>query len=173
MSSTNERYDRQIRLWGLHGQLLIEKTCVCVVGSDSVASEIIKNLVLVGIHSIYIIDDLLVTQKDIENNFFISADSIGKERATIIAENLQKLNSNSHITVIKQNIHEFLTHYSKSNSSYDFIVINKLFPSSSDSNILDSFEKDNYIYTYSIGLWGSISCHILGIYILYNIKEAR
>jgi hypothetical protein len=42
------RYDRQLRLWGDHGQLALERSRVCVIHATATATEILKSLVLPG-----------------------------------------------------------------------------------------------------------------------------
>ncbi|SCU78007.1 LAFA_0A04412g1_1 [Lachancea sp. 'fantastica'] len=44
-----EKFDRQVRIWGTHGQHIIQTSHVCVIGSSPVACEIVKNLALPGI----------------------------------------------------------------------------------------------------------------------------
>ena len=53
------RYDRQLKLWGERAQKRIEEANVCVVGSSVVGTEILKCLVLPGIKSFTVIDDVL------------------------------------------------------------------------------------------------------------------
>lgn len=43
-----EKYDRQIRLWGAHGQQLIEKASVACLNINAATTETLKNLVLPG-----------------------------------------------------------------------------------------------------------------------------
>jgi hypothetical protein len=38
------RYDRQLRLWGDHGQVALEKARVCMIGATATATEILKSL---------------------------------------------------------------------------------------------------------------------------------
>lgn len=108
------RYDRQIRLWGDHGQSSIEASSVCVLGSSALgcsvflyyflnfagfslmhlyrflsASEILKNLVLAGVHKVCIVDDARVQNPDLGQNFFLTLDDLGKFRAERVAENLK------------------------------------------------------------------------------------
>lgn len=45
-TSHEQKYDRQMRLWGGHGQQRIEQAHVACIGSGPTASETIKNLVL-------------------------------------------------------------------------------------------------------------------------------
>ena len=65
------RYDRQLRLWGKEGQLLLTKSNVCIVGSESVLlQETIKNLVLVGITRFHWFDELSPQTRDTSSFFY-------------------------------------------------------------------------------------------------------
>ena len=43
-----KRYDRQLRLWGEHGQEAMEECSVCLLNASACGSETLKNLVLPG-----------------------------------------------------------------------------------------------------------------------------
>lgn len=58
---STDKFDRQIRLWGPHGQRAIANANVLILGSGSIASEIGKNLTLGGIGSITFVDHALIT----------------------------------------------------------------------------------------------------------------
>jgi len=106
-----EKYDRQIRLWGAHGQQLIEKASVACLNINAATTETLKNLVLPGktffkiffiifltvlyegIGSYTIVDHRNVDNSDLGCNFFVTIDSIGKSKAQICCELLQELNS--------------------------------------------------------------------------------
>ncbi|KAF6771375.1 hypothetical protein AHF37_08016 [Paragonimus kellicotti] len=60
-----QRYDRQLRLWGDHGQFAIENAKVCLIRSGAVGAEILKNLVLPGIGSFTIVDNSIVCEEDL------------------------------------------------------------------------------------------------------------
>ena len=45
MSATDNKYDRQLRLWGKDGQLRLAQASVCVLGAGPAATETLKNLV--------------------------------------------------------------------------------------------------------------------------------
>lgn len=66
---------------------IIEFSC------DPVGVETLKNLVLPGIGYVIIVDNKLVTEQDIENNFFIPHDTIGQSRAKVVFEYLLEMNS--------------------------------------------------------------------------------
>ncbi|EDL11219.1 amyloid beta precursor protein binding protein 1, partial [Mus musculus] len=88
-----QKYDRQLRLWGDHGQEALESAHVCLINATATGTEILKNLVLPGIGSFTIIDGNLVSGEDAGNNFFLQKSSIGKNRAQAAMEFLQELNS--------------------------------------------------------------------------------
>ena len=47
-SEKSRRYDRQLRLWGDHGQRALEAASVCLVRATATGCEILKSLVLPG-----------------------------------------------------------------------------------------------------------------------------
>ena len=53
------------RLWGDHGQTLLENSHVCLVNATALGTEIMKGLVLPGVGSFTIIDHNLVSEEDI------------------------------------------------------------------------------------------------------------
>lgn len=87
------RYDRQLRLWAENGQRALENTRIALIGGNAVGSETLKNLVLPGIGSYTIIDELEVSEADTGVNFFVDVDSVGQSRAKCVCEYLQELNS--------------------------------------------------------------------------------
>ncbi|KAK9971919.1 hypothetical protein ABG768_025259 [Culter alburnus] len=88
-----QKYDRQLRLWGDHGQEALENAHVCLINATASGTEILKNLVLPGIGAFTIVDGHKVSGEDVGNNFFLSNSSIGKNRAQAATELLQELNS--------------------------------------------------------------------------------
>uniref|UniRef100_A0A3Q3WXP2 NEDD8-activating enzyme E1 regulatory subunit n=1 Tax=Mola mola TaxID=94237 RepID=A0A3Q3WXP2_MOLML len=77
-ASKEQKYDRQLRLWGDHGQEALESAHVCLINASATGTEILKNLVLPGIGAFTIVDGHTVTGEDVGTNFFLSSDSIGK-----------------------------------------------------------------------------------------------
>ncbi|PFX26195.1 NEDD8-activating enzyme E1 regulatory subunit-like [Stylophora pistillata] len=89
----NKKYDRQLRLWGDHGQEALEGAKICLITASATGTEILKNLILPGIGSFTIVDGEKVTGEDVGNNFFLDKDCIGKSRAECTTELLLELNS--------------------------------------------------------------------------------
>ncbi|KAH0795706.1 ThiF family protein [Histomonas meleagridis] len=100
MTEESERYDRQIRLWGVHGQKDINEATILFAGSDCVASEFLKNMVLHGVQNVIIVDDAIVTENDLGSNFFVDKDSLGKPRAETVANLLNELNPSTKIEAV-------------------------------------------------------------------------
>lgn len=101
--SSEERFDRQIRLWGVHGQQDICASELIVVGSDCLASELLKNLTLHGIVNVTIVDDATLTEEDIGRNFFVGPEFLGKPRAEAVAYYMKELNPDIKIKTILKN----------------------------------------------------------------------
>ncbi|CRL02213.1 CLUMA_CG015393, isoform A [Clunio marinus] len=100
----SRKYDRQIRLWGDHGQSLLENSQICLVNANALGTEILKGLVLPGIGSFTIIDHNLVTDEDIGCNFFLEPSSLGQSRAKHCTKFLQELNPDVNGESIDDNI---------------------------------------------------------------------
>uniref|UniRef100_A0A8C8JA74 NEDD8-activating enzyme E1 regulatory subunit n=1 Tax=Oncorhynchus tshawytscha TaxID=74940 RepID=A0A8C8JA74_ONCTS len=92
-TAKEQKYDRQLRLWGDHGQEELENAHVCLINSTASGTEILKNLVLPGIGAFTIVDGHKVSGEDVGNNFFLSNNSIGRNRAQAATELLQELNT--------------------------------------------------------------------------------
>ncbi|XP_020344819.1 NEDD8-activating enzyme E1 regulatory subunit-like isoform X2 [Oncorhynchus kisutch] len=92
-SAKEQKYDRQLRLWGDHGQEELENAHVCLINSTASGTEILKNLVLPGIGAFTIVDGHKVSGEDVGNNFFLNNNSIGRNRAQAATELLQELNT--------------------------------------------------------------------------------
>uniref|UniRef100_A0A671TLC2 NEDD8-activating enzyme E1 regulatory subunit n=1 Tax=Sparus aurata TaxID=8175 RepID=A0A671TLC2_SPAAU len=80
-ASKEQKYDRQLRLWGDHGQETLENAHVCLINATATGTEILKNLVLPGIGAFTIVDGHTVTGEDVGN------------KAQAATELLQELNS--------------------------------------------------------------------------------
>lgn len=52
----SRRFDRQIRIWGAHGQSRFEEARICLLNASATGGEALKNLVLGGIAAFTIVD---------------------------------------------------------------------------------------------------------------------
>lgn len=90
--ATDDKYDRQIRLWGPHGQKALMEAQVCMLGSSPCATETLKNLVLPGIGQFTVVDAATTEPSDLGNNWFLEEDDVGKSRAESVCKQLLEMN---------------------------------------------------------------------------------
>mmetsp|Transcript_5348 Transcript_5348/g.13575 ORF Transcript_5348/g.13575 Transcript_5348/m.13575 type:complete len:561 (-) Transcript_5348:255-1937(-) len=88
----SERKDRSIRLWGERGQLALEQGHVLALNASIVATETLKNLTLPGVGKFTIVDNKMVTEQDLGNNFFLGIDCLGQLRAKHVTRLLVEMN---------------------------------------------------------------------------------
>uniref|UniRef100_A0A8C4N706 NEDD8-activating enzyme E1 regulatory subunit n=1 Tax=Eptatretus burgeri TaxID=7764 RepID=A0A8C4N706_EPTBU len=108
LANKEQRYDRQLRLWGDHGQCTLELAHVCIIHASATGTELLKNLVLPGVGAFTIVDDKTVTGADVGNNFFLTSDSIGKNRAQAALELIKELNGDVSGSYIDKSVEELL-----------------------------------------------------------------
>ena len=109
--ATDNKYDRQLRLWGANGQKKLSESCIVLVNATAAGTETLKNLVLPGIGRFHIIDDSpgpTINSSEPFSNFFVfdshskeneNADENGngnggssRSRAEIATKHLSELN---------------------------------------------------------------------------------
>ena len=66
MALDKKKYDRQIRIWGAHGQEELQSARVCLLHAGPTGSETLKNLVLGGIAAFTIVDEVDVSHRLVE-----------------------------------------------------------------------------------------------------------
>ncbi len=90
--ATDDKYDRQIRLWGGHGQRMLSNSSVLLLNATGAGTETLKNLILPAVGHFTVVDHESVSERDCGNNFFVTVESIGQPRAQVTAELLKELN---------------------------------------------------------------------------------
>ncbi|KAI9909285.1 hypothetical protein PsorP6_015308 [Peronosclerospora sorghi] len=121
-----DKYDRQLRLWGAEGQARLARTHVLVLGSSATGSEALKNLVLPGIQRFTIVDDQVVTLADATNNFFVTADAVGKSRAETVAHWMCEMNPDVTGSARHARIRDLVAHEPAYLTQFDVIVATQL-----------------------------------------------
>jgi len=86
------RYDRQQRIWGEEGQEILRQAQVIVAGAGGIGSEIIKNLALLGIGNLLIIDMDIIELSNLNRQLLFTNADIGEFKAEIAAKKALKLN---------------------------------------------------------------------------------
>ena len=105
--ATEDKYDRQLRLWGAHGQRVLSSSRILVLGAGAAASESLKNLALPGIGRFVLVDGREVAASDVEENFFVDASAVGKSRARVVAEYIVELNDDVEGEAVEADVETF------------------------------------------------------------------
>eukprot|EP01006_Ploeotia_vitrea_P057796 TRINITY_DN68273_c0_g1_i1.p1 TRINITY_DN68273_c0_g1~~TRINITY_DN68273_c0_g1_i1.p1 ORF type:complete len:539 (-),score=96.92 TRINITY_DN68273_c0_g1_i1:118-1734(-) len=124
----NEKYDRQIRLWGLGGQANLKKSHICLINATGAGTETMKNLVLPGIGAFTVLDSATVTEDDLGNNFFVTVDSLGKSRAQETTQLLSELNPDVKGSFVCEDIEKIIENEPKyfSKGGYTLVIATQL-----------------------------------------------
>lgn len=112
--ATNDKYDRQLRLWGSNGQRALMNAHILLINADAVGTETLKNLVLPGIGKFTVMDKNNVTEADLGNNFFVSTKEVGRSRADAVTEMLCEMNAD----VTGSSIKAYPTYTDSANSAF-------------------------------------------------------
>jgi len=105
-SAEIEQYDRQIRLWGLDAQKRLRKANVLVIGLGGLGSEVVKNVVLAGVHSITLMDSHVVSEDDLLSQLLVTPQCVGQNIAVASQARAQELNPNVKVNVDQEDIEQ-------------------------------------------------------------------
>jgi len=122
VEAKNKRYDRQLRLWGEHGQRAMEECSLCLINGSATGVETLKNLVLPGIGSFTVVDGAMVSAADTGNNFFVESSAIGTPRAACVTRLLQELNEHVAGSFINEDISQVLEARPSFLHAFDVVV---------------------------------------------------
>jgi molybdopterin/thiamine biosynthesis adenylyltransferase len=98
-NTVQDRYDT-LRLISWWQQEKVAKAKVMVVGAGALGNEILKNLALVGIGHILIIDFDIVEAANLTRSVLFRAEDIGKLKAEVAAQRLKELNPDVKVAYI-------------------------------------------------------------------------
>ena len=118
----NKKYDRQLRIWGAHGQQALESTKICLLNCSPTGSETLKNLVLGGIASFTIVDQAPVEAADLGNNFFLESSHLGSSRAQHVTELLKELNEAVNGNFVSESPQELIENQSSFFMGFDLVI---------------------------------------------------
>ncbi|KAJ3037594.1 NEDD8-activating enzyme E1 regulatory subunit [Rhizophlyctis rosea] len=121
-----QKYDRQLRLWGGHGQAALGSAKVCLINGSAVGTETLKNLILPAIGSFTIVDDKPVSASDAGNNFFLTADSIGQSRSKTVTELLRELNEEVEGYSVEQSAEHIISNNPQFFHQFNLVIASQL-----------------------------------------------
>lgn len=106
--ASNDKYDRQLRLWGAHGQKALAYAHIILLGTSSSISETLKNLALPGIGQFTIVDDAQVQLADFGHDFFVTREDFGRPKCQVICEMMMEMNPDVQGHFRIQSVDQFL-----------------------------------------------------------------
>ena len=106
--ASDDKYDRQVRLWGGHGQKCLATATILALGISPAVTETLKNLVLPGVGKFVIVDDHIVGQADLGNDFFLDESSVGRPKAEVVCEFLTEMNPDVKGMAIVMSVNDFI-----------------------------------------------------------------
>ena len=90
---------RQLFTIGKDAQMKIMNTKVLINGLNGLGSEIAKNIILMSVKSVGLLDNRIVEEKDLGTNFFLRKEHIGKGISESCVSSFQELNNTLKVTV--------------------------------------------------------------------------
>jgi molybdopterin/thiamine biosynthesis adenylyltransferase len=81
---------RHLLLWGTSGQSLIENSQVFLAGAGAIGNEVAKNLAMLGVRKLVIVDYDLVETSNLSRTVFFEKGDVGKPKAEVLSRKLQK-----------------------------------------------------------------------------------
>lgn len=99
----NDRYSR-LRLISWWDQEKLKKAKVFVVGAGALGNEVLKNLALLGVGQVYVIDLDEIEDSNLTRSVLFRARDRGKSKAFAAAEALRDINPDTNVTPIHGNV---------------------------------------------------------------------
>ena len=124
VATPDDKYDRQLRIWGAQGQSDLERASVCLLGCSATGTETLKNLVLGGIQGFTAVDGGLVCARDTGSNFFLSSSDVGRPRAVAVTARLVALNRSVQGTAVEEDPRVLVATRPETLRAFDLVVIN-------------------------------------------------
>lgn len=81
---------RHLLLWGTEGQKRIRTVSVLLAGAGAIGNEVAKNLAMLGVRRLFIIDRDNVELSNVSRMIFFGPEDIGKNKAEVLARNVHK-----------------------------------------------------------------------------------
>ncbi len=100
-----DKYLRHQSIHWLNQKELLKKN-VLIVGVGAIGNELLKNMILMGIGNIFVVDRDIIEIHNLTRSVFFSEEDIGKSKAEVAAKKAKKMNSDCNIDFYKGNIED-------------------------------------------------------------------
>lgn len=102
--SVTPTHDRQVRLLGLDGQLVLQALRVGVVGAGGTGSAVCEQLLRLGVGEITVLDDDHVTPTTVSRGYGSQHDSVGRLKVEVVAELGRRIGSSTVVHPVPDNV---------------------------------------------------------------------
>ncbi|EEA05399.1 thif family protein [Cryptosporidium muris RN66] len=174
------RYSRQLMLWGSLSQLYLKNASVCILGSCVVAIEVLISLAFNGVGNITIVDDSKIEQADIgKSSILYNKAFINEYCVKAYVTEISKANIDTTLNFIIQSPERFLLELCEDSNRHDFynviVLCNiPLHISSILFEYLRNTKKDYFIVVLtSVGFVGMVRIFMNGIYLSFDSDLSR
>ena len=82
---------RQLLVWGAEGQDRLRSATVLLAGAGAIGNEVAKNLAMLGVGRILIVDRDRVEMSNVSRMIFFQPRDLGKNKAEVLAKNIQRM----------------------------------------------------------------------------------
>ncbi len=104
-------WSRQLIMWGIKGQKRIRNSTVFIAGAGALGNEVAKNLAMLGIKRLIIIDNDKVELSNINRMIFFEREDVGKSKAKVLAEKIYKRFPYVEVWASEQTLEDILPRY--------------------------------------------------------------
>ena len=101
-----EKYSRQLIMdkIGIKGQKKIMNSSICIIGCGGLGTTTAQYLAMTGIGRIHLIDFDKVEMSNLNRQLSFLEQDIGKNKAEVLKKNIEKINPDSVVTILKKKI---------------------------------------------------------------------
>jgi len=104
VTGTGERYDRNERVFGRHGQEQLAATHVAIVGVGGLGSLMAEELARLGIGELTLIDPDIIERSNLPRLFGAHNHNVGRPKVTAVKLHLQPINPGTTIHAVKEQV---------------------------------------------------------------------
>lgn len=99
-----ERYDRQLRVWGVEAQERLRRSTALVVGVGGLGSPVAMYLAAAGVGRLVLVDPEVVELSNLNRQVLHWTTDLGRAKVESAAEKLRKLNPHVEVVAVRRRI---------------------------------------------------------------------
>ncbi|ELP93152.1 ubiquitin-activating enzyme E1 1, putative, partial [Entamoeba invadens IP1] len=136
---------RQLYTIGKEAQMRMLSTRVLIVGLSGIGCEIAKNVILMSVKSVGLLDNTKGGLKEVGNNFFFSESDIGKVVSAATVSKFQELNPSVSVNAETRELNDESLY-----SNYDILVLTQLLGEKESIIVNENCRKHNIKMVYAV-----------------------